>query len=1603
MKEAKRLNIQWLMLLVALCALTGAFALFGGHVEAAATEINVGTEVGNQPYDIYIRGNEWGIIDPSTGWGESKGTLTEEGVVLTGDLSVYVTPSVRSIYIQSTPAGPVTLSGLTVDTSLPEERWHYTNMDTNSAIVIAAGADVTLNLEGENKLTCDLESFTTGYKGSLNDPMISVGDGANLTIGGDGSLTIDSKTNPTDTTYGLITAPAIGSPADVTCGNITFAGGTVSVSQNAYELSGEGVGGRCGSITVNEGASLTVSQTAAQNITGAGIGGSVSGAITVNGTADVTQNTSYQVYSAGIGSSAESYGGNITLNGDVTVTQNADFMPSNVGIGGGMDGRCGSISITGGSVKVQQYQLDQGSTLSVGIGSAEQSACGAIAISDSVVEIVASHVRIGNNSYCDIGGGGFNGAVTIDDNALVRANSIYDNLEDEPPKPITLTLKDGSGEALADATVTGLNIGGREYRDPDLSTGESGTLKLWWTNPPAEDSEITVTVAQEGETPRTLTGRLDSGGADLYPEGQRLDLSKGDFAGKDLYIFNDGYALKGADDPEPTGAETKHTDGYILTGGTAENPLTNRVIVMDGYRNENDATLDLRTITLDNLHLKTENNQNLIDIRGNANAKLAVAEDGDSSLTSTYSNDLTSAVLRVAQGASLTLDGPGQLTLKATATGNGWIDGAGIGSNDNEASGAITLQNANVAITMQSASSFSGAAIGSGSSGNNGKITIDNSRVAIDITPGSFFSGSAIGGKNNVTIDNSRAVVTFAGGCGVFHGTAIGGHQFTDAHTLTLKEQAVVQTVFNISPGKADGAQIGGVGSKQWNLNVSADSLLLTDTSAGSIPAFKVTEASLNQQHTVTFTNLPESGTVTDVTIGTNEAWTGLSLTSPFNLTTGATMTVGDAVQVTVDGVNYVGTLAAVEDSTTDFTVELQKIDGNINLSDTAYQGQNLYIFNDGYAFAAENQTAPTKAAYPFTGSYTLSGGSAEVPLTNRVIVMGDFQSDADKDGIAERTITLSGLHLGQTQDVTPFSVNAGANVTLNLAEGTENRLSTGLAAVNRNAVLYVGGNVTITGNGKMKVDFNSSTTLHAAVIGGNRNDPSEATGSLTIESGTIEVSATANKYQGAIIGSAGVDYENEGSHAFGTITINGGTVNVTVNGGQWDGGGARIGGGNFGGCEGITITGGSVSVVDHTVGSGTGNAGAGIGSGNNSIKETPVVISGGTVTVTADNPSGHFTGAGIGGAQGGDGAAADVTIRGGIVNVTMDATQTRGACIGSGAGADKQEYGGGFVTITGGRVTAKNTGTHQDNGAAIGCGDHDAIGVDVTISGGTITADAGDSENCPDIGIGEAHEHGYGGTTTVTISGGSINASKIQVEEDNNGYTVRGAVDGKGNPVYCNTLTLQDVAPETRMLNDDGTSKLDIGGLSADQTYGLKDVVTTASTDPDSSTLYLWLPASEEAAIGYTEGATNISRTYTRTADEAYTVTLLPAAVYTVTIPAEVSMAQGTDGSLSGSGAVKATGLENFIDRRTLKVTVNGQNPTTYTGFDLRLGDGEYTLPYNIAINGENLLNGGSVLSATDNQEQNRTLDFSANSPDYSGTYTDTLTFTVTVDEGIA
>ncbi|MGN0071015.1 MAG: LPXTG cell wall anchor domain-containing protein [Atopobiaceae bacterium] len=401
-------------------------------------------------------------------------------------------------------------------------------------------------------------------------------------------------------------------------------------------------------------------------------------------------------------------------------------------------------------------------------------------------------------------------------------------------------------------------------------------------------------------------------------------------------------------------------------------------------------------------------------------------------------------------------------------------------------------------------------------------------------------------------------------------------------------------------------------------------------------------------------------------------------------------------------------------------------------------------------------------------GTYTFHGSRPNTQI----------QVDTDKDEPV--TIVLSAVTIDNSgHDLSAISIEGDSQVTIyshitsNLKGGAESESSSHAGAgiyVNHDAAVTYASDSSIVATGAAV----SGTTQgkRAAGIGGAGSGHSDS-GSITFEDGChIQAYGATGEDGGTGIGSGydGVCHD---------ITIKGGSIHAYSGpGAAGIGSAAAHGTGNGGKVE------GSIQILGGTVTAAAGDHGAGIGSGQSGDENGGITIRNATVTA-----AGGTGGAGIGSGDGGD-SRGTVT----IADSTVDATGGWGSA-GIGSGRDGVSYG---ISISGDTsVINASGGTY---GAGIGSGLSASAGGsldfgrggnqdgDISISGGTINAQAGDG-GTP---IGAAQGGILNGD--INISGGNVNCiRKDDVAAIGAGIsgTFNGTVTISGGKISSNAYSL--------------------------------------------------------------------------------------------------------------------------------------------------------------------------------------------------------------------
>lgn len=111
----------------------------------------------------------------------------------------------------------------------------------------------------------------------------------------------------------------------------------------------------------------------------------------------------------------------------------------------------------------------------------------------------------------------------------------------------------------------------------------------------------------------------------------------------------------------------------------------------------------------------------------------------------------------------------------------------------------------------------------------------------------------------------------------------------------------------------------------------------------------------------------------------------------------------------------------------------------------------------------------------------------------------------------------------------------------------------------------------------------------------------------------------------------------------------------------------------------------------------------------------------------------------------------------------------------------------------------------------------------------------------------------------------------------------------------------------------------------------------------------------------------------------------------YTVTIPADVKLGQSAEISISD-----VTGIAENYDKLCVKLSSDSPEGDTF-----QLFSGDNKLDYNIKMNGKAVSKESNIIEVCENVNKTASLEFTEplSKPTYSGEYTGTLTFTISVE----
>ncbi len=561
-------------------------------------------------------------------------------------------------------------------------------------------------------------------------------------------------------------------------------------------------------------------------------------------------------------------------------------------------------------------------------------------------------------------------------------------------------------------------------------------------------------------------------------------------------------------------------------------------------------------LTFDGVNI--ENYNSPIDVPAGASLTLTLAAGSENTLTFGSSNGVShNAGIHVPEGASLTIncethesscpgdDGCGSLTL--IQNNNQYVYGAGIGGNEKEAAGTITINGGVVRCDYYGA----GAGIGGGDEASGGTVAIYGGGVAINTRSGT--RGSGIGAGDEYTGEDGGSL-TLSGGVLEETTTSTAG-----SFTMTggqLLNSSIQNEETAVSAGTLDHSTLSSITS--WN-DTAITQVANSDLSF-------INEATINQggegntyrgtwrvEEPVTF-----SGATTFEGTATVNADVTLSGTTTLQ---NGTMTVDNGVTVTNNGTLTIENTATVNNSGTlinsaEAFIHLRgTIDNECDSPGTLTNLGTFYLYEDGRIFNNNQVVGPNVPRDPV--SQPVPAGEVVIDLdevSGHYIEIGKDSYTIDNDfndenpgrtfpyDPAKNTIVLTGEwtgSVGANQTAVKLLDNLTSTVILrdakfNMTDASNDFYYASILTLSdgcETTLLLEGENV-ITANNTNKHD-NRSIAIHTA-----------STSSLTIDGE----------------GSLNFDYSDASFHFgigntqgnMGTIIVNGGELSMVANPDLW-------------------------------------------------------------------------------------------------------------------------------------------------------------------------------------------------------------------------------------------------------------------------------------------------------------------------------------------------------------------------------------------------------------------------------------------------------------------
>ena len=994
----------------------------------------------------------------------------------------------------------------------------------------------------------------------------------------DGVLTIKTATPITiaNTDPGKATTDRI-EVADGVSANITLAGVNIDVSGSdntaAFKIADNSRGNV--TITLADGSENTlISDYNRAGLQKNGSGGGIGKLTIQGGTGKLTASSNGN--GAGIGGGYKGSGSNITISGG-TVT--ATGGQGGAGIGGGYGGSGSNITISGGTVTA----TGGGGGAGIGGGYAYVTPSGLNGSPGSNIIISGGTVTAtGGMDGAGIGGGyrgsGSNiiisgGTVTVTGGELGAGIGGGNRGSGS-----NIKIRGGSVKAVAGENANAIGGGfGKEAFTP--TNDKDPVYLLTIANP--DSAEVYIDGAAYSPVNHKAAGSKD-GNLYTYLTGEEHRVQVGN-----KIIF---YKF---DSESKTFAVAPLTISGTLTYG-ADYTYENNVLTIKTTTPVTIANIDPEKATTDRIEVAKDVSADItlagvnIDVSSSYDAAFKIANNSTGDVTITLADGSKNTLISGIGCAGLQKIGSGntigKLTIQGSASGTatvtGGAGGAGIGGGHQGSGTNITISGGTITATGGTdtvTDGLGGAGIGGGAKSFGSAITISGGTVTASSDNGAGIGGGKGGSGTNITISGGIVIARGNSGAGIGGGFKGSGSDITISGGI-------------VTAGSDEGAGIGG-----GNDGSGSDITI----SGGSVKA--------------------EAGEKANAIGGGfgREAFTPTNDKDPVYLLTIANP---DSAEVYIDGVLYspVNHKAAGSNDGNLYAY-LTGETHEIKVGEKTY----IYVFDSG----SSTFTVAPLTAYATNGG-TLTYGVDYTYENNVLTIKSDTavtiaNTDPDKattdrievaDGVSA-DITLAGVNIdvSSSSNTAAFQIadNSTGNVTITLADGSENTLKSGknCAGLQKNGEGDTIGKLTIqsgaSGTGKL-----NATGVNGAGIGGGYKGSGT---NITISGGTVTATSS---YSGAGVG-GGINGDGLG------IIISGGSVKAEAGENA-----NAIGGGSGKDAATPTLADGTTPVYLLEIANDSGTDitinGTVYPTNNNGEKKIYVYLPGQEVTVTAASPTGY-------------------------------------------------------------------------------------------------------------------------------------------------------------------------------------------------------------------------------------------------------------------------------------------------------------------------------------------------------------------------------------------